>query len=141
MTKQVTVTWQGERRFIADDHHDGYAAIGAPNPAGNGMGASHLLLAALGGCVGTTVIGVLEKKRQDVTAFEIEITGEHLPDWPKTFTSIHIIYRVTGNDVQPAAVERAAELAGTRYCTVSTSIAAPITESIELINLAEAVPA
>ncbi|RME80519.1 MAG: OsmC family peroxiredoxin [Caldilineae bacterium] len=140
MTKRVTLQWQGERHFVATDDTGNQVGINGPHPEGSrGMGASHLLLSALGGCVGTTVIGVLEKKRQQVTAFEIEIVGEHLPDWPKTFTGIHLIYKITGIDVSMKAAERAVELAETRYCTVSASLAPPITREIQIIPAAEGV--
>ena len=141
MTKQVTVIWQKEREFIATDHAGGQTGITGPNPEGKGMGASHLLLASLGGCVGTTVIAVLLKRRLDVSGFEIDILGEHMPDWPKTFTGIHLVYKVKGTGIDLKTVERAVELAETKYCTVSASLAPPITREIQLVGEEQAVPA
>lgn len=131
MTKQVFVNWQQQRFFVGNNGNGGEVAIDGDH-AGRGMGASELLLAALGGCVSTTVIGVLEKKRQQVTGYAVEIAGEQMPDWPKAYTSIHVTYRVKGVNIDAAAVERAVELAETRYCTVSASLSAPITHSIEI---------
>jgi putative redox protein len=137
MTKQVFVDWQQQRFFVGNSPHGGDVAIDGDH-VGRGMGPSELLLAALGGCVSTTVIGVLEKKRQQITGYAVEITGEQMPDWPKAYTQIHISYRVKGVNIDPAAVERAVELAETRYCTVSASLRAPITHSIEVSNDATA---
>jgi len=140
MTKKVTVAWQGKREFIATNETGGRVGVNGPNPEGQSMSPSQLLLAALGGCLGTTVIGVLEKKRQQVTGMEIELIGEHMPDWPKTYTSIHMIYRIKGVDVSLKAAERAVELAETRYCTVSASLAPPITKEIVIIPEETPVP-
>ena len=140
MTKTVTVNWQGKREFIATNESGGQVGINAPNPPGQSLSPSQLLLAALGGCLGTTVIGVLEKKRQQISAIEIEIIGEHQPDWPKTYTGIHMIYKITGVDVSLQAAERAVELAETRYCTVSASLAPPITREVVIIPEETPVP-
>ena len=37
------------------------------------------LLAALGACAGMDVIGILRKKRQAVTAYEVALIGERAP--------------------------------------------------------------
>lgn len=131
MTKQVFVNWQ-EQRFFIGNTQEGVAVAIDGDHVGRGLGPSELLLAALGGCVSTTVMGVLEKKRQQVTGYAVEIKGEQMPDWPKAYTQIHVTYRVKGVNIDPAAVERAVELAETRYCTVSASLSAPITHSIEI---------
>lgn len=131
MTKQVFVNWQKQRFFIGNTDEGNVVAIDGDH-IGRGMGPSELVLAALGGCVSTTVIGVLEKKRQQVTEYAVEVTGEQMPDWPKAYTHIHVTYRLKGVNIDPAAVERAVELAETRYCTVSASLNAPITHSIEI---------
>lgn len=137
MTKQVFVNWQEQRLFVGNNGDGATVAIDGDH-AGRGMGASELLLAALGGCVSTTVLGVLEKKRQQVTGYNVEIQGEQMTDWPKAYTQIHVIYRVKGVNLDPAAVERAVELAETRYCTVSASLSAPVTHSIEISDDAAA---
>ncbi|NUQ36848.1 MAG: OsmC family protein [Caldilineales bacterium] len=129
MSKTLTVNWQGERAFVAANAAENRVAIDG-NHSGRGMGASELLLAALGGCIATTAIGVLEKKRQKINSFEIEVQGEQLPDWPRSFTQFHLICRVSGDEVDPQAVERAIELAETRYCTVSSSLRGPVTHEI-----------
>lgn len=137
MTKQVSVNWQTQRFFVGNTDEGNVVAIDG-NHAGRGMGPSELLLAALGGCVSTTVIGVLEKKRQQLTGYAVEVKGEQMADWPKAYTQIHVTYRVKGVNIDPAAVERAVELAETRYCTVSASLSVPITHSIEISDEARA---
>ncbi|NOX62933.1 MAG: OsmC family protein [Chloroflexi bacterium] len=133
MTKTVIVRWTGnEREFIAESENGGFAGINAMNPPEQGMSASELLLAALGGCMGTTIIAVLLKRRLPVESFEVEVRGNHIPDWPKTFTSYHLTYRVKGEGITEKIMERAAWLAKERYCTVSSSLAGEITQEIEI---------
>lgn len=133
MDKIIHVNWQNERAFIASNLDENRIPIdGSHN--GKAMSASELLLAALGGCIASTAIGVLEKKRQQISRFQIEVQGEQLPDWPRTFVRFHLVCRVAGAEVDLRAVERALELAETRYCTVSSSLRAPVTHEIELLN-------
>jgi putative redox protein len=136
MTKHVTVVWDKEKEFIAvDQDGGGKVGIAGPNPEGPSMGASHLLLAALGGCMGTTIIAVMLKRRKDVEAFEVDVTGEHIEDWPKTFTSVHLIYRIKGSGIDEKMMERAVWLAEERYCTVSSTLGLPTTHEIEIVSV------
>ncbi len=122
MTKKVTLRWTKDREFIAYDNDEGGAVgVTGPNPSGKSMGASHLLLAALGGCMGTTIIAVMHKKRLNIEFFEIEVTGEHIDEWPMTFTHYHLVYRIKGEGVTDKIMETAIYLAHERYCTVSSS--------------------
>jgi len=134
MSKHVIVAWDKEKDFIAvDQDGGGQVGITGPNPGGPSMGASHLILAALGGCMGTTIIAVMQKRHKYVEAFEVDVTGEHLEDWPKTFTSVHLIYRIKGTDIDEKMMERAVWLAEERYCTVSSTLGLPSTHAIEII--------
>ncbi|MGA9768090.1 MAG: OsmC family protein [Blastocatellia bacterium] len=83
-----------------------------------------LLLIALGGCTGADVVPILEKKRQRVTAYEIEVRGERRAEHPRIYTSIEVIHRIRGHKVDPKAVAHAIELSETKYCSVSAMLAA-----------------
>src|SRR5688572_18280349 len=45
-----------------------------------------LLLLALGSCTGVDVISILKKKRQRVTDYRIEVSGERREDHPRAYT-------------------------------------------------------
>jgi len=62
------------------------------------------------------VISILEKKRQEVMAFEVRAHAEQAGDHPRVFTRITIEYLLTGRNIDRASVERAVELSETRYC-------------------------
>jgi putative redox protein len=95
-----------------------------------------LLLIALGGCTGADVQSILEKKRQRVTAYEIEVRGERRAEHPRIYTSIEVIHHVRGHDVDPQAVAHAIELSETKYCSVSAMLsqAARLTMRFEITN-------
>lgn len=78
-----------------------------------------LLLVGLAGCTAMDVISILEKKRQDVTSFEVTAHGTRAEDHPRLFTNIVLEYIVTGHQVEREAVERAVELSATKYCSAA----------------------
>ncbi len=82
----------------------------------NGFIPMELIATGLAGCTGMDVISILQKKRQAVTAFEVQVHAERADEHPRVFTRAVIEYFVTGHAVDEAAVIRAIELSSTRYC-------------------------
>jgi putative redox protein len=78
----------------------------------------------LGGCTGADVVSILEKKRQHVTGYEIEVRAERRDEHPRIYTSIEVIHRVRGAGIDPKAVAHAIELSETKYCSVSAMLGA-----------------
>ena len=84
-----------------------------PAYRGEGTGARplELFLYGLAACTAMDVVSVLEKKRQDVSGLEIEVSATQREDeYPKIYTRIELVYVVTGREVSPEAVARAIEL-------------------------------
>ena len=119
--KAVRSTWTHGTQFHAVDKQGNLVTTDAKVGEGD-FSPADLLLAALAGCTGINVVGILRKARQQVSGLTMTVTGEQADDWPRQFTSIHTEYLVTGTDVRPSAVERAIELSETRYCTVANSL-------------------
>ena len=123
--KVVTVTWQPAMdRFEAGGTHAGQRVIvNAPHDGPpTGFSASELLLASAGSCSAWDVIDILRKKRQAVRAIEVEVRGEQAPQYPKAFVDVTLVYRVSGDRLDRAAVERAVQLSADRYCPVIATI-------------------
>ncbi len=95
-----------------------------------------MLLVSVAACTAADVISILEKKRQDVTAYRVEITGERTEDHPRKFVSFHINHIVHGRSVSAKAVEDAVHLSDTKYCSVAATVrpTAEITTSYEIIE-------
>jgi len=134
--KVARLRFAGDEAFVAESQ-SGHAIVTsfahervtAPTPM-------ELLLIALGGCTGADVQSILEKKRQRVTAYEIEVRGERRAEHPRIYTSIEVIHYVRGHNVDPKAVAHAIELSETKYCSVSAMLAqaATLTMRFEIIN-------
>ena len=72
----------------------GHSMIMDAKPAAGGADRGPLpmeaVLEALGGCTGMDVIGILRKKRQDVTGYELRVTGERVDSQPAVFSTITV---------------------------------------------------
>jgi putative redox protein len=107
----------------------------------NGFRPIELLLVGLAGCTAMDVISILQKKRQDVTAFEVRVNEiERAPDHPRVYTRIVLEYVVTGRAVERTAVERAVELSETRYCSTHGMLG-KVAQIESTITIIEAEPA
>jgi putative redox protein len=92
-----------------------------------------LVLNALCGCTAYDVVSILQKKREPFTAVEVSATAEKASDPPRVYTSIELVYRVSGN-VTRKSVEDAVRLSEEKYCSVAAMLkkTAKITYRIEL---------
>lgn len=82
----------------------------------DGFRPIELLAIGLAGCTAMDVISILTKKRQNVTAFEVQVHAQRAEQHPKVFTRAEIEYFVTGHSVDEDAVARAIELSAAVYC-------------------------
>lgn len=118
--KQRThIEWRAGMMFHATTTTGHQIILDALPPGGEDRGPKpiELLLTALAGCTGMDVISILEKKREPVIEFSVDVEGTRAATHPMIYTDIEIVYRVRG-DVSPAALERAIELSKTKYCGV-----------------------
>jgi putative redox protein len=92
---------------------------------GNNSAARPLELIALGlaGCTAMDVLSILQKKRQEVTSFEVKVDAARASEHPKVFTSAVIRYVITGKNIDEAALARAIELSAVKYCPAQTMLA------------------
>lgn len=129
-------------RFVSDDLFLGITPSGHALPLDtDGKRSSapspvELLLVALGACTATDVAGILKKKRQHVTNYTVEVTGERRDDYPRRYTTMHVHHIVTGRSVSSKAVAHAIELSETKYCSVAASLqpTVEIQSSFEIIE-------
>ena len=113
------VTWQGRLSFTGSADTGYQLPLGATPEVGgdnDGFQPMELLAIGLAGCTAMDVISVLGKKRQAVTAFEVQVHAGRATEHPKVFTQARIEYIVSGKNIEEAAVVRAIELSATRYC-------------------------
>jgi putative redox protein len=135
-TKVARLRFAGDEAFVGESP-SGHAIVTsfshenvtAPTPM-------ELLLIALGGCTGADVQSILEKKRQRVTRYEIEVRAERRAEHPRIYTGIEVIHHLRGYSIDPKAVAHAIELSETKYCSVSAMLAksASITTRYEITD-------
>ena len=119
----------------ADSNHwvtmDGAADFGGSDA---GIRPKELILLGLGGCTGSDVVSILEKKRVKLDDFEINIETEVSENHPQVFTKLHLEYIFYGKDIIAKDVERAIELSQTKYCGVTAMLekAVEITHSYRI---------
>jgi len=132
------VTWKGTGLAFEGSATSGFQiGLGSASETGTpneGFRPLELLLVGLGGCTAMDVASILEKKRQPVSAFEVEIHAERAQEHPMVFTEIVVEYILTGSGIDPAAVERAVDLSVNKYCSAQAMLskAATITHKITI---------
>lgn len=112
--------------LAVDTSHD---RASAPTPM-------ELLLIALGSCTAVDVIGILQKKREQVTNYKVEVRGERREDHPRSYKRMEVRHIVTGKNVSATAVAQAIELSESKYCSVAATLrpSAEIVSSYEIIE-------
>ena len=98
---------------------------GSPEIGGQGLGARpmELVLMALGSCSSLDLLSILKKQRQEVLDFSIDINAERTDQVPAVFSKIHMMIQLFG-ELDAQKVDKAAELAIKKYCSVHDMLAA-----------------
>jgi putative redox protein len=120
-------TWKGGLSFTGTADSGFAVPLGAKAEVGgdsDGFRPMELIAIGLAGCTAMDVISILRKKRQQVTAFEVQVNAERAEKHPKVFTGAVIEYIVSGHGLTESAVKRALELSATRYCPAQTMLGA-----------------
>lgn len=116
---EAKVTWQGNMSFEGTADTGFSLPIGTdPSVGGNndGFRPMELMALSLASCTAMDVVSILNKKRQQITSFEVRVHVERATDHPKVFTHVKIEYLVEGHQVDPEAVKRAIDLSAEKYC-------------------------
>lgn len=135
---RATIKWTGGACFSAEAG-TGHTVVmdGPPDMGGENQGARpmEMLLIGLGGCTAFDVVHILRKGRHAVTDCQVEVTAERADTPPKVFTGIHLHYRIAGDGVPVAAIERAIRLSAEKYCSASIMLGktADITHDFERV--------
>jgi len=133
---KATILYAGDDFFIGTTPSGHAQAIDVKGDRKSAPTPMEMLLVSVAACTGADVISILEKKRQDVSDYKIEISGDRRDEHPRAFTKFHVHHIVYGRDVSEQAVASAVELSDTKYCSVAATVrpAAEITTSFEIIE-------
>jgi len=144
MAEQMTalVKLETGMQFDAEGGSGHHITLDAGEHSGGqnaGFRPMELLLVGLGGCTGMDVISILRKKRQQVTGYEVHVSGIRAEDHPMVFIEITVEHIVTGHRIQPEAIERAIQLSKERYCGAGAMLGkvAHLTHTFRIVEAAE----
>jgi putative redox protein len=136
-TYKATVKYAGDEFFIGINPSGHAQTIDVKGDRHAAPTPMEMLLVSVAACTAADVISVLQKKRQDVTDYDVEIEGTRAEEHPRKFTGFHVHHIVHGRGVSEKAVADAIELSDTKYCSVAATVrpTAEITTSYEIIDV------
>lgn len=130
---KAKISWIDDMAFVCHSE-TGHKIVMDGNREGGAPSPMEMVLMSAGTCSAIDVVSILEKARQKVHNVDVELSAERAETVPKVFTSIHLNFVVTGNDVADKHVERAVKLSADKYCSVAKMLeqTAKITHSFEI---------
>ena len=137
---RARVNWVENVMFVAESG-SGHAVVldGAPEGGGRNLGMRPMELVALGvaSCSSYDVVTILRKARQKISRCEAEVSAERAEGIPAVFESIHMHFRIAGENLSEAQVARAVELSAEKYCSASIMLkkgGVKITHDYEIVS-------
>ncbi|QQS12077.1 MAG: OsmC family protein [Rhodospirillales bacterium] len=136
MSTTARVQWVENALFTAESGSGHSVTIdGSPDVGGRNLAARPLemFLMGMGGCTAIDVVSMLRKQRQDIHDVVVELAAERAGDFPKVFTSVKVVYRVRGRNLNRALVERAVALSDEKYCSATAMVRKSAVVTHELV--------
>ena len=117
-TIKVSARWTGEKlNFVGTDTKGNQIEIGGDN-----VTPGQMMLLALAGCTGMDVVSILQKKRQQISDLEVEVSAEQGDEYPKPYQNIRVTFTVKGENIDSKAVARSIDLSTNKYCVVGQTL-------------------
>jgi putative redox protein len=137
---RATVRYAGDKLFIGMPPSGTSYLMDADGERKTAPTPLEHLLVAVAGCTAFDVQPILEKKRQDVTNYWVEISGERRDEYPRAFIRFDIKHVVHGWNISEKAVADAIALSEEKYCSVAATVRpmAEIHSSYEIVEVADA---
>ena len=129
-TTKAIIRFSGDDLFIGITPSGHAQVLDTDSERGSAASPMELLLIALGSCTGIDVISILKKKRQQVTDYRIEVSGQRRPQHPRAYTGMQVHHILSGRSLSEKAVAQAVELSEAKYC----SVAATLRPTVEIVS-------
>jgi len=120
MTTLAMVTWQQGVCFQADAESGHSVTIDGPAEAGGegrGFRPMELMLLGLGGCMALDVLTILRRMRRPISAYQVTLRAERADQPPRVYTEVTLEHVLQGDGLTDDAVQRAIDLAESKYCS------------------------
>jgi len=130
------VNWGGGNVFLGSDTSGHTVVYDSSEAIQKGISPMRALLTSLGACTGMDIVAILNKRRQRLRSLKILLSGER-PEHglPKPWTSIHVKYVLSGDQLEKRFVEEAIKDSTDKFCSVGATIkpTAKISYSYEIV--------
>lgn len=120
---QAKLVWKSNMKFDCINN-DIITSIDAPSEHGgnsDGPSPKELLLDAMLGCTAMDSISILNKMRQSISSFKMEVEAEKNSEHPIHFTSAHMKFFFQGEAEQQKVI-KAVTKSLTQYCGINYMI-------------------
>lgn len=130
----ATVHWVREKQFVGIDANHHAVVMSGDDPT-QGVRRSQMQLIGLAACTGYDVLDIMAKKRTPLNLLEITACGSNDPEPPWPFRTIHLRYRMRGENLKEKAIVQAIALSQEKYCSVAAMVrgVAEITTEYEIL--------
>jgi putative redox protein len=121
MSDKITTYWKGGLTFESDNPSGKSVTIDTAIEGQNmrfGLSPKAMMLSSLAGCSALDVISTLDKMKESVDDFKIEVLGELTDEHPRYYHSVVVDYHFYGSDINQKKCERAVDLSVDKYCGV-----------------------
>jgi putative redox protein len=119
-TLTVRAIHDDKNRFLARARENPPVWIDHTPPAGEGAGylAMEMLLVSLATSSCQTLLSLLRRMSQKITAMEALARGTRSDDLPGVFTKIELDFTIRGDHIDPRLVEKGIAMVEERYCPI-----------------------
>ncbi|OSQ37229.1 OsmC family protein [Thalassospira mesophila] len=133
---EARVKWLENLTFTGTSGSGHGVVMDGNRESGFGPSPMEMLLLGVAGCSSIDVVHILQKGRENILDVETDIKAERAETDPKVFTKIHLHFKVRGENLNEAKIERAVHLSAEKYCSASIMLAkaAELTHSWELLD-------
>lgn len=133
---KATIHYAGEDLFVGITPSGHAMVLDTNHSRSSAATPMELLLVALGSCTAVDVISILQKKRERVKDYRVEVRGERRDDYPRSYKRLEVRHILRGSNISERAVAQAIELSEQKYCSVAATLrpTAEIVSSYEIID-------
>ncbi len=136
---RVFVEWKGNTRFEGSNENNETRVVmdtADPELGGDNTGPTpkQVFLQSIAGCTGVDVVHILRRMRAAMPeSFSMSVSAEVADSDPKVFTSVHLVYELTGK-TEPDRLVKAVRLSQETYCSVAIMVkrVCPLSYSVVL---------
>lgn len=133
---KAVIQWRGDDLFAAKTPSNNEVLIDTNSHRHSAASPMELILLALGSCTAVDVVSILQKKRQDVSDYRVEVRGHRRDEHPRSYKRLEVHHIVTGRNILERSVAHAIELSEEKYCSVAATLrpTAEIVSTFEIIE-------